>query len=141
MNQSYEASFDEQMGRIRLITGKRTQIELANFFGIRQSLVSDAKRRGKIPSNWLVILLRTKNVNPEWLLSGKGPCFMPLPPLEGGYESGDDYAIKKADGDALRRLPSRILADELVRRIAVSQETVFCSEGVNGTFDEENQKK
>ncbi|MCD7982758.1 MAG: helix-turn-helix domain containing protein [Desulfovibrio sp.] len=67
MNQSYEASFDEQMDRIRLITGKRTQIELANFFGIRQSLVSDAKRRGKIPSDWLMILLQTKNVNPEWL--------------------------------------------------------------------------
>lgn len=66
---------------------------------------------------------------------------MPLPPLEGDYESGGDYAIKKAHEDALRRFPSRILADELVRRIAVSQERVFCSEGVKETFDEKSKKK
>lgn len=28
-----ESSFDEQLERIKLVTGKRTQIELANFFG------------------------------------------------------------------------------------------------------------
>lgn len=64
------------MERIKLITGKRTQIELADFFGIRQSSISDAKRRGKIPSGWLVILMRVKNVHPEWILTRTGPCFM-----------------------------------------------------------------
>lgn len=43
--------FDSQIERIKLATGKRMQVELANFFGIRQSSVSDAKRRGKIPSH------------------------------------------------------------------------------------------
>ncbi len=42
--------FEAQMERIKVATGKRTQIELADFLGIRQSSVSDAKRRGKIPS-------------------------------------------------------------------------------------------
>ena len=48
------SAFDKQMERIKLITGKRTQTELADLLGIRQSSVSDAKRRGKIPSGWLV---------------------------------------------------------------------------------------
>ena len=119
--------FDTQMERIKLITGKRTQAELAEFFGIRQSSVSDAKRRGKIPSSWLVILMRVKNVFPEWVLTGKGPCYVTLPAPPGCYETGGIAAERKADEEALRRLPSRMLADELVRRIAVSQESVFCS--------------
>ena len=59
--------FDAQMDRIKLVTGKRTQAELAGFFGIRQSSVSCAVRRGKIPTRWLVILTRVKNVHPEWI--------------------------------------------------------------------------
>ena len=120
--------FDAQMERIKLITGKRTQVELADFFGIQQSSISDAKRRGKIPSSWLVVLMQAKNVFPEWVLTGKGPCYVTLPTPPGCYETGDAAAERKADEEALRRLPSRMLADELVRRIAVSQEEAFCSQ-------------
>lgn len=119
--------FDAQMERIKLITGKRTQGALADFFGIRQSLVSDAQRRGKIPAIWLVILMRVKNVFPEWVLTGKGPCFVTPPTPAGCYATGDAVAERQADEEALRRLPSRMLADELVRRIAVSQQSAFCS--------------
>lgn len=124
--------FATQMERIKLVTGKRTQAELARFFGIRQSSVSEAKRRGKIPSGWLVILMLVKSVYPEWILTGEGPCFMPKPPETGEYETGDDHALHRADEDALRRLPSRLLADELIRRIAVAQTEIFCSEHREG---------
>lgn len=111
-------TFDAQMERIKLVTGKRTQVELAGFFGIRQSSVAAVKRRGKIPSGWLVMLMRVKNVSPEWILTGNGACFVLRPPEPGFYETGDDAAERRADEEALRRLPSRVLADELVRRIA-----------------------
>ena len=93
-------TFDAQMERIKLITGKRTQVELADFLGIRQSSISDAKRREKIPSGWLVILIRVKNVHPEWILTGTGPCFMMLPPSQGCYETGDAVAARRADEEA-----------------------------------------
>lgn len=57
------ASFGAQMERIKLVTGKASQVDLAHFLGVRQSVVSDAKRRAKIPSCWLVTLLRLKNVH------------------------------------------------------------------------------
>lgn len=47
---SRATSFDAQMERIHRATGTRTQVELAEFLGIRQSAVSDARRRGKIPA-------------------------------------------------------------------------------------------
>ena len=140
MNQLPEASFDAQMERIKLVTGKRTQFELATFFGVRQSLVSDAKRRGKIPPDWLATLLRAKNVNPEWLLTGKGNCFLPLPPVAENDESGEAYAVRKADEETLRRLPSRMLADELVRRITASQKEA-CSKDGSGAFAGKSKKK
>lgn len=65
-----DTTFQSQMERIRFVTQARTQVELADFLGIRQSSISDAKRRERIPSDWLVTLMRTKNVYPESLLSG-----------------------------------------------------------------------
>lgn len=64
--------YKETMGRIQLVTGCRTQQELAEFFGIRQSSISDAKKRGSIPSDWLIILWRKKGTNPDWILRGQG---------------------------------------------------------------------
>ncbi len=81
-----------------------------------------------MPSSWLVILMRVKNVHPEWILTGKGPCLMTLRPEPERYETAGEAAGRSADEEALRRLPSRMLAEELVRRIAVSQEHTFCSE-------------
>ncbi len=116
--------FDEQMERIKLITGKRTQLELADLLGVKQSSISDAKRRGKIPSGWLVMLMRYKHANPDWV---SGPVFVSFPPVEPHYETGDAAAERKADEEALRRLSPRMLAEELLRRIAISQNEAYCS--------------
>lgn len=53
--------------------GCRTQVELALFLGIRQSSVSDAKKRRVIPAEWLIKILRDTGVNPEWIMTGQGP--------------------------------------------------------------------
>lgn len=131
------SSFQEQLERIKLITDARTQVELATFLGIRQSEVSDAKRRKEIPSSWLVILMLMKNVNPEWILTGKGPYVITRLPVLNDHEIEEVIVAEKSDKEALRRLPSRILADELVRRIVISQEKIFCSNNSGGLHDGE----
>ena len=122
-----DALFSAQIERIKLVTGKQTYAELANFLGIRQSSVSAAVQRGKIPSSWLVTLMCTNNIRPEWILTGTGPCYSPAPPKPGHYENGEQFYEDRACEEALRRLPSWMLAEELVRRIAVSQQKAFCS--------------
>ena len=116
--------FEEQMRRVQEVTGKKTQAELAEYLGIRQSSVSSAVNRGKIPADWLVTLIRTKDVHPEWVLTGLGPCFAPRqePRL---YETGEARQEKWDEENALRRLSSKALADELVRRVALSQAESF----------------
>lgn len=58
--------------RVFEAAGCRTQTELAHFLGIRQSSISDAKRRGSIPADWLLKLLLLRGINPVWVLTGQG---------------------------------------------------------------------
>lgn len=72
MGDKLVSNYAEVMGRIQHVTGCGTQQELAEFFGIRQSSISDAKKRGSIPSDWLLTLWRKKGTNPDWVLWGQG---------------------------------------------------------------------
>jgi len=49
-----------------------TQVELAERLRIRQSSISDAKRRGSLPAEWLVTLCMEYGLHPAWVLTGKG---------------------------------------------------------------------
>ena len=114
-----DATFDGQFSRIQLVIKATTLSEFAGFFGIHPSAIGAARRRGKIPSDWLVILMRAKGVLPDWVLTGRGPCHAPV---LGRYEVYDeDAAEQEEDRKALRRLSSSMLANEMVRRIAVAE--------------------
>jgi len=67
------SNFDEIFERIKLATRTRTQIELANVLDIRQSSISDAKRRNSIPADWLMKLFERFGLNPDWIKRGIGP--------------------------------------------------------------------
>lgn len=69
-------NFDEILGRIKKATGARTQVELANLLGIRQSSISDAKRRNSVPADWYMKLYRSLGLNPEWLSDGIEPMYL-----------------------------------------------------------------
>lgn len=63
--------FKNAMKRVFEAAECRTQTELAEFLSIRQSSISDAKRRESIPAEWIVKLLEKKRINPNWLLRGQ----------------------------------------------------------------------
>jgi len=54
----------------------KTQAQLADFLEIRQSNISDAKKRKSIPAEWLIKLLKLKWINPEWILTGEGSQYL-----------------------------------------------------------------
>ena len=70
------ASFLEVYQRIQLATNTRTQVELANVLEIRQSSISDAKRRNSIPADWYMKLFEKFGLNPDWLRHGVGPMYL-----------------------------------------------------------------
>ena len=66
-------NFAEAMQRIHEATRTRTQVEIAETLNIRQSSISDAKRRNSIPDSWLVALFDKYRLNPDWVRAGTGP--------------------------------------------------------------------
>jgi len=108
------------LSRVFEAAGCRTQIELANLLGIRQSSISDAKKRNSIPAEWLVTLLRLRGVNPEWILSGDGPKFLSNAAADNknltGPQEQNGLPATPPSLDVLRCFSSRDLADELLRR-------------------------
>ena len=69
-------TFPAAYARICEVTGTRTQTEVAEVLDIRQSSISDAKRRKSIPAEWLLKLLRIYSVNPDWIETGQGAQYL-----------------------------------------------------------------
>ncbi len=70
------SNFEEVFERIKHATNTRTQVELANVLDIRQSSISDAKRRNSVPADWCMKLFERFGLNPDWLKKGTGPMYL-----------------------------------------------------------------
>ncbi len=77
------SSFLEAYERIKFATHTRTQVELAQVLEIRQSSISDAKRRDSVPADWIMKLFEKFGLNPDWLKQGVGPMYLRT---EQGYQ-------------------------------------------------------
>lgn len=112
------ADYLAAMERIKRVTGVTTQAQLAAELGVWQGSISESKRRGTIPAEWLLKLLRTHKVLPDWILTGQGPATLqgvhpPAPtPLDDELKTLTDKvdAAMAAITDALRA--ARMTADE-----------------------------
>ena len=115
-----QRAFDEQLRRMYLATGTRTKAELAGWLGVRQTFVADAERRGAIPADWLLMLVRVLNVDPDWVLTGRGGRLREGPNLTGVRDDADAARQRENVLEMVRSLPSRVLAEELLRRAAIA---------------------
>lgn len=88
----YGEGFDLVVKRIKEATGTRTQVELASVLGIRQSSISDAKRRDSVPADWYLTLFREYGLNPDWLAHGRGPNYIKT---KEGYQPFDQPALSE----------------------------------------------
>ena len=113
----------EQMKRLHHAVGTGTQQELAEYLGVSQASISDARRRGTIPVEWLGIVARSRNIDPDWILTGQGRpyCEDTIGSYADAYAAQEEVEVRAT----LRRVPSRMLAEELLRRIAVAEATAF----------------
>ena len=57
--------FQDAYERILQSTGLRTQTDVAAMLGVKQSSISDAKRRNHIPDSWILTLFNKKGLNPS----------------------------------------------------------------------------
>ncbi len=110
---------DQRMYRLYRAAECHNPNDLATFFDVSTIAIAKAKKTGKIPAEWLLMLFQVKNVFPEWIQTGLGSMYCDKRP-EGHFEDGHAFTERMEDIAALRRLSSRTLTDELLRRIALS---------------------
>jgi phage repressor protein C with HTH and peptisase S24 domain len=94
------ANFAEIFERIKLATNTRTQMEVADALEIRQSSISDAKRRNSVPAEWYMKLFESFGLSPDWLKKGAGPMFLRTDqgyaPVDGPSEGGTRGMFKNS---------------------------------------------
>jgi hypothetical protein len=75
---------DKIITRMMNATGCKTQAELAKILGYKPSAITDAKRRKSIPKAWYFKLIKSHNLNPDWLEKGEGQKFLGEQPEHSG---------------------------------------------------------
>ena len=68
--------FQDAYERILQSTDLRTQTDVAALLGVKQSSISEAKRRNHIPDSWIMTLFSKRGVNPTWIRTGEGPQYV-----------------------------------------------------------------
>lgn len=89
--------------RIAEALGIETQQELAIMLDIRQSSISDAKRRGVIPGEWGLKLFAKYKLNPRWIYDGLPPVFLGSNGDAASGQSGEirSFLLKYPEGTLL----------------------------------------
>ena len=95
-----DEQFSEIYSRIHQAAKARTQVELANKLGIRQSSISDAKKNSRIPASWVLSLFMEEGWNPKWLIHGEYPknLYAYDDTDEDGISANDSSVIGPAGG-------------------------------------------
>jgi hypothetical protein len=112
LDDSAHSAFDAQFARVFEAAECRTQIELADVLEVRQSSVSDAKRRKSIPAEWRMKLFEKKRINPEWILRGDGAKYL----VPAGTGHGQPQLLRLTEIRPPQECTSQELINELVRR-------------------------
>jgi hypothetical protein len=108
--------FGDAMERIKKVTGCRTQVQLAEYLDIRQSSISDAKRRCSIPSAWLLRLMFKTNTNPLWILHGDEEPKFRIPSTEAGQVLNVKELREKVEAEIRAELDN-LHAEDLIYRL------------------------
>lgn len=96
------AQYEAALTRIKEATKCKTQTQLAEFLDVRQSSISDSKRRASIPSDWLIKIWRKTTLSPDWILYGDA--------------SGQRYAVPSdSSGQAFNAVTERQRIEAEVR--------------------------
>ena len=62
--------------KVSNVIGLRNQNELSAAIGVNSSSITQARKRDKIPANWILQLCLKYGLNPNWLEKDIGPAFI-----------------------------------------------------------------
>ena len=113
-------TFQQQLARLKVAAGVKTDTALARVLGIGQGGVSNVKAKEVIPAKWFIKITNDFNVNYEWLISGTGPMRRDEAaveqPADTMPEDAKDARIKELEAElAKSRQEAAEAKDEAIR--------------------------
>lgn len=113
------------LARLMKASNCTSQLELAELLSVHPSAIAAGKKRGKLPPNWLITVLKKKGINPDWVLTGRGPRFL-VPGPEESVDAAWDYSLPivlTSPTKVLAHLHIRELLGEAYRRCIMSPDS------------------
>lgn len=107
-----DTSIESQYKRIFEAAECSTQVQLAEVLEVRQSSVSDVKRRKAVPAEWLLKLFEKKRINPEWVRMGTGAKYL----KPANANAAMPQVVKVVEVRPPSECSAQDLVNELVRR-------------------------
>ncbi len=80
------------LDRMHQLLGLRTDIALAEYFGLGKSTVGGWRKHNRIPLSECLILAKRKGASLDWLLLGIGPQAAPEPAVKDVVDGTASYA-------------------------------------------------
>ena len=71
-----QSKFEIFSKKVSEVIGLRNQNELSAVIGVNSSSITQARKRDKIPANWILQLCLKYGLNPNWLEKDIGPAFI-----------------------------------------------------------------
>ncbi|GAB6039021.1 S24 family peptidase [Fundidesulfovibrio butyratiphilus] len=68
---------ESRFARLKLACDASTDTALGIALGISQAAVAKAKKKGRVPSDWIVLISNKFGVSADWLLYGEGAIYDP----------------------------------------------------------------
>ncbi len=125
-----QSDFESQFRRVFEAAECRTQVELAAVLEIKQSSISDAKRRRSVPSDWLEKLFEKKRINLEWVRCGVGAKY--LNPADA--EQSLPHVVRIMEVRPPQECSAQELFNELVRRALQEPDIAAIQKAVADTW-------
>ncbi len=104
--------FNAQFRRVFEAAECNTQVELAALLEVKQSSISDAKRRETVPPEWFLKLFDKKRINPDWIRYGAGVKYLSAM----GPEQYVPHVIRISEVRPPKKCSAQELFNELLRR-------------------------
>lgn len=69
------ATADTQLDRLKIACGAGTDTALGIALGISQASVAKAKKKKKVPSDWIIAISNKFGISADWLIHGTGSMY------------------------------------------------------------------
>lgn len=121
---NYIYNFDEILERLRDISGKSKQYEIAALLGFDKDTFAARKSRGSVPVREIKLACVSNGWSPDWVLTGEGDRIAAVNPKYIQYSSESSAASAESSAAAMLPNPDRMTIEEKLNWVGLKTKDI-----------------